>query len=459
VNFVALGCPKNLVDSEKMLGLLAEQGFILVSADDPAEVMIINTCGFIEDARQEAFENIELALERKRAGEIQKVVVTGCLAQYWGQRLAKHLPGIDLILGLAERDQIVQAITQSLRNGTLDTTSSDCIVRGRGEHSIQHSDQARLRLTDNCWAYLRISEGCNQGCTFCTIPEIRGKFRSKPVDAILAEAHELVHDGVVELNLIGQETTAYGSDSDYKSSLGNLLRQLNQIPSLEWIRVHYGHPASIQSEYIQAMADCSKVVPYLDLPLQHINDRILKLMRRHVTRSQTEKLLQQLRQDIVCLTLRTTMIVGFPSETDEEFAELLKFVEEFQFQALGAVAYSAEEGTPAARMPGQVCEEIKQERLERLMLAQQEIAFEQAKGMIGSSVPCLITSELEEDDAVELGLDTQHRWYVGRHLGQAAEIDSECYVSAGNKDVINTGTIRDTIITHQWDYDLVGEIL
>ena len=455
VNFVALGCPKNLVDSEKMLGLLTEAGILLVGADGPADATIINTCGFIADARDEAFENIDLALEQKRNGQVRKVIVAGCLAQYWGDKLLARNDQIDAVVGLGQRDNIASIVKELV--STPQTEQGQLHVANATTAS-DSNDQVRLRLTEPSWAYLRISEGCDQACTFCAIPTIRGRFRSKSPDAIMAEARELVADGALELNLIGQETTSYGRDIGYAGGLADLLRELNELDSLRWMRLLYAHPATMNDEHIAAMAQCDKVVPYLDIPLQHINDRILGLMRRRITRARTEALVSKLRESLPSLAIRTTMLVGFPSESPGEFEELLQFVEATRFDALGVFTYSAEEGTPAAEMPGSIAEDLKHQRRERLMLAQQRIAFELADGYRGRKVQCLVLSEADDAEASHLRRGRKQHLLVGRHQRQAPEIDGFCYIRAHAQSDIKPGRIVPVRVTGRDQYDLVCEV-
>lgn len=458
VNFISLGCAKNLVDTEKMLGLLAEAGLFLVGSEDPSDVMVINTCGFVAEARQEARENIEFALKQKEQGRIGAVVVCGCLAQLWQDRLKREFPTVDAVVSLADRDKIAEVVryVADRRAGGKDKKKQLEIQWDSFDRQVLY-DQARLRLTQSCWTYLRISEGCDQKCTFCTIPAIRGRFRSKPLEAILTEARELVGDGAVEVNLIGQETSSYGTDLRIDGGLAQLLSRLEEIEDLAWVRILYAHPATLTDEQIKAMAEYEKVVPYLDIPLQHINDRILRMMNRHVTRRSTEKLLNKLRSMVDNISIRTTMLVGFPGETGDEFAELLEFVKEQRFEALGVFAYSPEENTPAINIKEQVPYDVKIQRQEQLMIAQQEIAFAQADGLIGSARECLIVDELEEEDREELGLPGGE-YYVARHEGQAPEIDGECYLTAESDMGVAPGDIVTARITRQFEYDLIGQI-
>ena len=453
VSFVTLGCAKNLVDTEKMLGLLAEGGLAIVAADMPADVTIINTCGFIEDARQEALEEIDRALEAKQAGELGRVIVTGCLAQYWGERLFAERPGLDAVVGLSSRDEIAKiALTVANKSGT--------VIENR-EFTGVSNDQVRLRITEGCWSYLRISEGCDRWCSFCTIPLIRGKFRSKRPDAILAEAAELAGDGVRELNLIGQETSRYGDDIGYEAGLAGLLRELDKVDGLRWVRLIYTHPASMSDELIEAMGQCAKVVPYVDMPLQHINDRILGLMKRRVNRAETEKLLIKMRERIPNLSLRTTMLVGFPSETEAEFAELLEFVKQQRFEALGCFAYSLEKDTKSAEIGPMVPSEVRQERAARLMEAQQEIAFAKADELKGKEVECMILAQYPPSESAELGLKTNRDFYQARSAAQAPEMDSECWLRVEDAKLakrITEGSFVRARIEGRSDYDLRGVV-
>lgn len=460
INFVALGCAKNLVDSEKMLGLLLEHGMVLVGPDDQADVMIINTCGFIDDARKEALAHIDQAISLKHKGIVSYIVVAGCLAQHWASRLQEMRPDIDMVVGLTRRAGIAKIVERLVGRKTNDNTV--LVEPCRGEPP---DDTARLRLTDRCWSYLRISEGCSQGCSFCTIPAIRGPFRSKKPEIILAEAKELIADGCVEINLIGQETTGFGCDLGYEFGLADLIRELNKIEGLRWLRVLYAHPALLGDEHIEAISQCEKVVPYLDLPLQHINDRVLDLMNRHIDRCGTEQIIKKLRERVEGLTLRTTMMVGFPSETEDDFTELLDFVREYRFEALGCFAYCQEEGTAAARMADNIDQATKQDRHERLMLTQQEIAFAHADKMISQKIECLIVSPADQHDYNTLEPASAAHMGKGKHLlrarhrGQAPEIDSHCLLYADETEGVVAGNIVTAEILNRTDYDLLGVVI
>ena len=402
VSFVSLGCPKNLVDSEKMLARLAEGGCVVGAPMDDCDAIVINTCGFLAEARDEAMGVISEALAHKSAGRTARVVVAGCLAQRDGDELFDQAPGIDAIVGVNDREAILQAVT-----GVSRSKVSPC----GGQIG---SDAGRFRLTPRHTAYLRISEGCSHHCSFCTIPAIRGPFRSKPVACVLDEALELIADGAVELNVIGQDTTSYGSDLG-EIDLSGLLRQLDSLTGAAWIRLMYTYPQRFTDDLVETVDRCAHVVPYVDIPLQHIADSVLRRMGRGVGRGRIEELLGKLRT--ADISIRTTFIVGFPGETDDEFEQLLAFVKEFEFDAMGVFAYSPEPGTPAADMDGQVPADIKAGRIEALMGAQQEIAFAANAAAAGQVVDVLVD-----------GVDECGRC-VGRHAGQAPEIDGLCILT------------------------------
>ena len=452
IAFVALGCAKNLVDSEKMLGQLGERGAVITSDPDEADVIVINTCGFLQAARVEAHREIAEAVRRKRRGACQRVVVAGCLVQRDGRKLLRAIPGIDALVGVHRRDDVVEAALKRPRRPRPTQAGRAhkphrCSRHPRpdlylGEyHTYIALDTARLRLTPRHYAYLRISEGCSQRCTFCTIPAIRGPMRSKPLEVVLAEARELVADGAVELNIIGQDTTSYGADIGYKPGLAGLLRALDRMDGVRWIRLLYTYPSGFTDALIAAIAECRHVVKYVDLPLQHINDRILKAMHRQATRSQTEALLHKLRKRIPGVAIRTTLMAGFPGETQAQFQELLAFVRGFGFSALGVFPYSREKDTPAGRMRGQLPDKIKQARADALMAAQQEVAFAEAARQAGRSLEVLI------DRRAGRGR------FAGRHAGQAPEVDSVTYI-VGNR--LHPGEFVRAVCQGSQGYDLIA---
>ncbi len=436
VAFVSLGCAKNLVDSEKMLGQLAESGCAITGDESDADVIVVNTCGFLDAARAEAVDCITDAVELKRTGRCKRVVVAGCLVQRDKTALLDTVEGIDAIVGVNNRDDIVRAVLRGNLNleRTADVFLSDY-------HPFVQLDFARLRLTPQHYAYLRISEGCNQKCTFCTIPAIRGPMHCKPPEVVLAEARELVSDGAVEISLIGQDTTSYGEEFANPAGLAELLRSLNGVDGLQWLRLMYVYPSILTDAMIDAVAECDRVVKYIDIPLQHINDRILKSMHRRVTRAETEALLERLRERIPGVHIRTTLIAGFPGETDAEFDELVDFVRGFRFDALGVFPYSLEPETPAGRMGDQIPDGVKAERIDALMTLQQEIAFSLADQMIGSTFRVLV------DD------DPHDGFAPARHAGQAPLVDSLTYIEDAN---VEPGDFVDIRCTRRDDYDLVG---
>jgi ribosomal protein S12 methylthiotransferase len=384
--FVSLGCPKNLVDSERMLGKLAQDGYTLTPDADGADVVVINTCGFIEPARQESLGVIREMLALKEQGRVGAVVVAGCLAERKKDDLLLEVPGVDHIVGVFGREEITQVLDRTLYRQRQDEQRS--LFRPAPVHALE--DTARLRITPRHYAYLKISEGCDRLCTFCAIPGMRGKHITKPIEEVLREARELAADGVRELIVVAQDTTYYGLDLYGRVRLAELLRELNEVEGLEWIRVLYAYPIHFTDELIDTLADASKIVPYLDMPLQHINDRLLKRMQRKVNRAETEDLLAQLRQAIPDLALRTTFIVGFPGETEADFAELCEFVRTTRFERAGVFPYSLEPGTPAARLPDHVPEEAKQQRRDRLMEIQQELAFAWTQGQVGKELEVIV---------------------------------------------------------------------
>ncbi len=433
VGFVALGCPKNIVDSEKMLGQIAEAGLLIVSDPSQADVVVINTCGFIEPAKIESLEAIERAVTDKRRGNVRKVVVAGCLSQRLGRRLLDEVAGVDAVVSLEERDNIVAIIRRTLG------ARHPFVYEGQPCETIA-DDRARLRIGPAHSAYLRISEGCNHRCSFCTIPAIRGPFRSKPLQMVLDEAHELAASGAVELNLIGQDTTRYGRDLTAQEDLASLLRNLGRVEPLAWVRLLYAYPAGMTDDIIGAIVESDKVVRYLDIPIQHASDKILRAMRRPDSTEALRALIAKLRVAMPDIVLRTTLIVGFPGETERDFEELLEFVEWARFDALGAFTFFPEAGTDAAELPDQMPDEVKQARLDRLMLAQQNIAFAKNEFRLGTQLTCLV------DDVDEQGTG------CGRFYGQAPDIDSVCLIEGSSGDVGRFVTVE---VVGRRDYDLV----
>ena len=437
VGFVALGCPKNIVDSEVMLAQIGEDGFVLSPDPDTADVVVINTCGFIAPAKAEALDAIRLAVDQKKKGHVRKVVVTGCLSERMGEDLTGEVDGIDAIVGLGERDKIAKII----RNCLSEKKTTSTRVHVEHSKSAIHDDRGRLLITPGHWAYLRISEGCNRTCSFCTIPAIRGKFRSKPQDLVLSEAAELVNNGAVELSIIAQDSNFYGRDMGIKDGLIALLDELEKIDPLKWIRLMYLYPAGVDDALIEKIAKSEKIVPYIDMPIQHINNDILKSMRRADTKEHTTELIEKLRQAMPDVALRTTVIVGYPGETSQQFSELIEFVKWAQFDALGCFTFYPEAGTPAAEMPKQVPDVVKQQRMDTLMRTQQELVFAKMDLQIGNELTVLVDDVFENEG-------------IGRYSGQAPHIDSICKIQNCNA---NPGDFVQTKITARDGYDFIVE--
>ncbi|HOQ04850.1 MAG TPA: 30S ribosomal protein S12 methylthiotransferase RimO [Anaerohalosphaeraceae bacterium] len=438
VGFVSLGCPKNTVDSEVMLARIGQAGFVL-TGEMQADAVIINTCGFIEPAKQEALDVIRRAVKEKKKGRLGRIIVAGCLSQRMGAALLEEIPHIDAVVGLGQRDQIVEILRSVLQSPARQPATRQFL---QPSSDVVFDDSERLLINPSHWAYLRISEGCSRQCSFCTIPAIRGKFRSKPLNLVLSEARQLAEHGVLEFNLIAQDTTSYGRDIGLKNGLITLISELEKIEKVHWLRLMYLYPASVDEALIEKIAQSPKVVHYVDIPIQHISNTILRAMHRPDTKENTLQLLQKLRQSIPDIVLRTTVIVGFPGETDEQFEELIDFIRWAQFDALGAFPYFAESGTKAADLPDQVPDSIKQERLNRLMLTQQEIAFRKADEMKSKELTVLV------DEADQNGN------LIGRFYGQAPHIDSVCLLQG---PPVQPGRFIQTRVVGREGYDLLVE--
>ena len=431
---ISLGCPKNLVDSEKMMAQLATGGCVVGAPMAEADVVVVNTCGFVSAAREESLAVIREALAHKQARGDARVVVAGCLVNRDGEALFEAAEGIDAIVGVNDRERLLRAVLGSRRVSRV--TAYEEVGRRR-----ILSDAGRFRLTPRHTAYLRISEGCSQRCTFCTIPSIRGPFRSKTPGDVLAEARELLVDGAVELNVIGQDTTSYGMDFDENVSpcdLASLMSSLADLDGARWIRLLYAYPMRFSPRLIDVIAERENIVKYVDIPLQHMADGVLRRMGRRVTRAKTEDLLRRLRE-VPGLAIRTTFIVGFPGESEAEFAELLAFVKEFRFEALGVFEFSPEPGTPAARLKGAVDEAVKADRARQVMLAQRKIALVANRRRKGEGLDVLVD-----------GLDAAGRC-IARHAGQAPDIDGVCVLTPPRK----AGTIVRATVTESDGYDLL----
>ncbi len=497
VAFVSLGCPKNLVDSEKMLGLLAESGMIPVADEEDADAIVINTCGFLEASKEESIGEIQRAVELKHQGACKRVVVAGCLVQRHRAKMLEWCPEIDAMIGVFDRDRILEAVTGTrtdrsdlnspvpvyssiAANATMawqqrHETSPDqsqqsiaLTVKGQGYFE---DDTSRLRLTPRHYAFLRMSEGCNQNCAFCTIPSIRGKMRSKPVDRIIAEMQELIRDGAFELSLIGQDTTSYGEDIGYEPGLAGLLRELDKaaadatggaLPGA-WIRLMYAYPSAFTDEMIDAIAALPRILKYIDMPLQHINDRVLDSMRRRTSRKLIETLLGKLRDRVPGIAIRTTFISGFPGETEEEHKELVQFVRDFGFDAIGVFPYSPEPGTPAGRMHAEgnaVPDDVIDARIEELMLAQQEVVFNRNQQMVDEArafdvlIDAPSETEFEASGEGSEGLQNTSI-FEGRTYQQAPDIDSTTLVIS--REELSPGEVVPCRIVGFNDYDLIAQ--
>jgi ribosomal protein S12 methylthiotransferase len=435
--FVSLGCPKNLVDSERMLGMLRLDGYELVNDPKGADFAVVNTCGFIEAARQESFAAIDEMLELKRRGELRGVIVSGCLAERQRESLLEARPGIDHLVGVFGREEVTKVADRLLGGLTEQRT----VFHPAPTHPLP--DTARMRITPRHFAFLKISEGCDRLCTFCAIPRMRGKHYTKPMEEVVAEARELAADGVRELVIVAQDTTYYGMDLYGRPRLAELLRELEQLEGLDWIRLMYFYPMHVTDELIDTIACSKRIVPYLDMPLQHINDRMLRRMQRRVNRRDTEDLLAKLRGSIPNLVLRTTFITGFPGETQSEFDELVEFVGHQQFERLGVFTYSFEPDTPAARLPDHLSEDIKNERRDKLMAVQQDVAFAWNNAQIGRRLDVLIDAEVP---------DEENAW-VGRAYADAPDVDGVVYVTGAG---LSAGAIVPSEIVATSGYDLVA---
>ena len=450
VGFVSLGCPKNVVDSERMLAEIAQAGLPITAEPDNADVVVVNTCGFIAPARAESLDAIRHAVDCKRRGTVKKVIVAGCLNERLGPELFDQVEGIDAVVNLAQRDSIAKIIKTVFRSGSHPARRTSgrppvsplCSAPSASPRDGVPDDRCRLLITPRHWAYVRISEGCNRLCSFCTIPSIRGRFRSKSRQQVLAEAAELVSAGVVELNVIAQDTTYYGRDLAMKNGLSVLVKEFEMMPSLAWVRLMYLYPAGIDDVLIETIAQSEKTVHYLDIPIQHVSDNILRLMHRPDTKDALRRLIDKVRSAVPDVVLRTTLMVGFPGETDKQFDELIYFVRWARFDALGCFQFYAESGTAAAEMPGQIPETVKQQRLDELMLTQQQIAFARNENRIGETLTCLVDS-VDRDGLCE-----------GRYYGQAPDIDSVCVIRNGSAQ---PGQFIETKVVGTHDYDLLVE--
>lgn len=436
--FISLGCDKNLADSETMLGMLASRGYQIVDEEEKADVIIVNTCCFIHDAMEESIETILQMAEYKKSGSLKALIVTGCMAERYREEITKEIPEVDAVLGTASYGHILDAVDEALKGHSY--------LMMEPLDTLPVIETHRLVTTGGHYAYLKIAEGCDKHCTYCIIPKLRGNFRSVPMDHLIKEAEQLAADGVKELILVAQETTLYGKDLYGEKKLPELLHKLCQISGIRWIRILYCYPEEITEELIQTMKEEPKICHYLDLPIQHASDGILKRMGRRTSKEELVHIISRLREEIPDITLRTTLITGFPGETQEQHKELMDFVDEMEFDRLGVFTYSPEEGTPAASMPDQIEESIKEDRRAELMELQQEIAFEQAEDMVGKEVLVMIEGKVADENA-----------YVGRTYKDAPNVDGLIFVNTDAE--LMSGDFAKVKVTGACEYDLIGELM
>ncbi|MBO4976403.1 MAG: 30S ribosomal protein S12 methylthiotransferase RimO [Lachnospiraceae bacterium] len=435
--FVSLGCDKNLVDSEMMLGMLREKGYSFTDDETEADIVVVNTCCFINDAKEESINTLLEMAQLKDDGQIQALIAAGCLAQRYREEIQQEIPQVDAILGTTAIDQIVATVED--------------VLAGKGQNHYRDINAApvtghkRIVTTGGHFAYLKIAEGCDKHCTYCIIPKVRGNYRSVPMEELIKEASELAENGVRELILVAQETTLYGVDLYGQKMLPKLLQELAKISGIYWIRILYCYPEEITDELIEVIASEPKVCHYLDIPIQHASDRILKRMGRRTDNEQLRSIIAKLREAIPDICLRTTLITGFPGETEEDHEELMNFVDEMEFDRLGVFTYSQEEDTPAAIMPDQIEEEVKQQRQDELMELQQEIAFEKAEDMTGRVLTVMVEGKIADEDA-----------YVTRTYRDAPNVDG--YLFLNTTATLMTGDFVEVLVTDSNEYDLIGEI-
>ncbi len=438
VHFISLGCPKNRIDTETMLASLGAERFRVVADASEADAVVINTCAFVEDAKVESIDAILEQAARKEAGEISQLVVTGCLSQRYPEALARDLPEVDHFLGTNDLPLVTDILDGR--------TQTRVLVGAPDRRDFDWEAPRYNSMEASHTAYLKVAEGCSNTCAFCIIPTLRGPQRSRSIESCVAEATRLAAAGVLELNLVAQDLTAYGYDAEPRTNLTALLEALAQVDGVRWIRLLYAYPRSFPKGLVDLIASEEKIVPYLDLPLQHIADPVLKAMGRGTTGDTIRRRVNELRERVPNLALRTTLLVGYPGETEADFEALLDFTAEARFERLGAFAYSREEGTPSYDLPDQLPAEVKQIRLERLMYAQRDISRAHNEAAVGQTAQVLVERRSEESDLV----------WVGRTAQQAPEIDGVVYL--GNADGVEPGRILDAVITQATDYDLVAEI-
>ena len=435
--FISLGCDKNLADSEEMLGLLTGSGHEIVDSEEEAEAIVINTCCFIHDAKEESVNTILEMAEYKKSGTCKVLIVTGCMAQRYKEEITQEIPEVDAVLGTTSYGDIVKALNEA--------QAGNVFQEFRDINDLPEDSGRRVITTGGHFGYLKIAEGCDKHCTYCIIPSLRGKFRSVPEERLLKQAEYMASQGVKELILVAQETTVYGTDLYGKKTLHILLKKLCQIKGIRWIRVLYCYPEEIYDELIQVMKEEKKICHYLDLPIQHASDRILRRMGRRTSKAQLVEIITKLRKEIPDIVLRTSLITGFPGETEEDHQELMEFVDEMEFDRLGVFTYSPEEGTPAESMEGQVPEELKEERRDEIMELQQEISLEKGNARIGQELLVMIEGKVSGESS-----------YIGRTYGDAPKVDGYMFVQTG--ELLVTGDFAKVKVTGALEYDLIGEL-
>ena len=437
IMFISLGCDKNLVDTEMMLGMLAEKGYQFTDDEQEAEIVVVNTCCFIGDAKEESINTLIEIGQLKETANVKMLIAAGCLAQRYRKEIREQIPEVDVIIGTMAIDKIVEAVEE------YQTKQYTTFVEDIDRTPV--SGKKRVVTTGGHYAYMKIAEGCDKRCSYCIIPKVRGSYRSIPMETLLKEANTLVEQGVKELILVAQETTLYGTDLYGKKSLPEFLRKLSEIRGLYWIRILYCYPEEITEELIDTIAELPKVCHYLDIPIQHASDKILKRMGRRTNQQQLKDKIAMIRSKIPDMCLRTTLITGFPGESQEDHEQSMAFVDEMEFDRLGVFTYSAEEDTPAAGFPDQIEEEVKKDRQADIMELQQEIAFEKAEGMTGQDVLVMIEGKVADENA-----------YVGRTYKDAPNVDGLVFVNTDRE--LMTGDFVPVHITGSYEYDLIGEI-
>lgn len=437
VLFISLGCDKNLADSEEMLGMLVENGYTLTNDETEAEIIVVNTCAFIHDAKEESINSILEMARYKTEGVLKVLLVTGCLAQRYKEEIIKEIPEVDAVLGTTSFGDIIKALDKVFEG--------ERYLEFKDINALTEISKKRVLTTGGYYGYLKIAEGCDKRCTYCIIPKLRGNYRSIPMEQLISQAEYLAGQGVRELILVAQETTVYGKDIYGKKCLHKLLKELCKIPGIQWIRILYCYPEEIYPELIQTMKEEKKICHYLDLPIQHCSDKILKKMGRRTTKQELIDIVTLLRKEIPDIILRTTLITGFPGETEEDHEELMEFIDTMEFDRLGVFTYSAEEDTPAANMPNQIAEEVKQDRQAELMQLQQEISIDKGNDKIGTCVEVMIEGKVADENA-----------YVGRTYGDAPNVDGYIFINTDTE--LMSGDFARVHVTGALEYDLIGEL-